>query len=91
MEVHRRRNTNRLVWHDYALPGEYFVTVCTKDREDLLGEIIGGEMRLNDVGGVVEKCWKENPQRFSKGKKVDGRPRYERGPPRTFKGENCVL
>ena len=64
MEVHRRRNSNRLVWHDYSLPGEYFVTMCTKDREDLLGEIIGGEMRLNDLGEIAVKSWKEIPLYF---------------------------
>jgi hypothetical protein len=59
--VQRRRNTNRLVGHDYSQPGEYFVTLCTKDREDIFGEIIGGEMRLNEVGEIAVKSWKEIP------------------------------
>ena len=62
--MHRRRNTNRLVWHDYSQPGEYFVTMCTKDREDSFGEIVGGEMRLNEVGEIAVKCWKEIPLYF---------------------------
>ncbi|MBF8294528.1 MAG: transposase, partial [Bacteroidetes bacterium] len=64
IEVYRRRNTNRLVGHDYSQPGEYFVTMCTKDREDLFGEITGGEMKLNEVGEIAVKCWKEIPQHY---------------------------
>ena len=62
--MQRRRNTNLLVGHDYSQPGEYFVTLCTKDREDIFGEIIGGEMRLNEVGEIAVKSWKEIPLYF---------------------------
>ncbi|MDP2885877.1 MAG: hypothetical protein Q8P51_12750, partial [Ignavibacteria bacterium] len=62
--MYRRRNTNRLVGHDYSQPGEYFVTMCTKDREDLFGEITGGEMKLNEVGEIAVKCWKEIPRHY---------------------------
>jgi REP element-mobilizing transposase RayT len=37
--------------------GAYFVTVCTRDREPLFGEIVDGAMRLNEYGQVVHREW----------------------------------
>ena len=34
--------------------GAYFVTICTYDKERVFNEIINGEMRLNDIGKIVE-------------------------------------
>ncbi len=39
----------RAVWHDYN-GGEYFITICTKNREHYFGEIDKGEMVLNSLG-----------------------------------------
>lgn len=36
-----KRKPARLKGYDYSLPGAYFVTVCTKDRKCILGEIVG--------------------------------------------------
>jgi len=47
----------RLKGCDYSQPGAYFVTICTHNRESLLGEIVGGEMILNEYGREVSKCW----------------------------------
>ena len=47
---HRRRSV-RLKGYDYAEPGAYFVTLCTRDRACLFGHVVNGEMRLNDAGG----------------------------------------
>ncbi len=47
-----RRNI-RLPYWDYSAEGYYFVTICTKDRECLFGEIVNGEMVLNEIGMVV--------------------------------------
>ena len=33
------------------------MTICTKDRENLFGEIVEGEMKLNDVGEIVKAAW----------------------------------
>jgi len=41
------------------------VTVCTKNRECLFGEIVDGKMILNEHGIIVEKCWKEIPKHFN--------------------------
>ena len=36
----------RLDGHDYAQAGAYFVTLCVKDRHELLGEVIVGTTAL---------------------------------------------
>jgi hypothetical protein len=51
-EKHHRRSI-RLKEYDYAQPGAYFVTICTQNRECMYGEIVDGEMRLNDAGRMV--------------------------------------
>ena len=35
------RKTTHLTQYDYATPGAYFVTICTKDRKELLCHIVG--------------------------------------------------
>ncbi len=35
MKPHRERKATRLPHYDYSMPGAYFVTACTKDREFL--------------------------------------------------------
>ncbi len=40
---HRRRSI-RLKDYDYSQPGAYFITICTYNRECLLGEIMDGKM-----------------------------------------------
>ena len=39
----------RLKEYNYSQPGVYFVTICTKDRKCLFGEISGDEMILNEA------------------------------------------
>jgi len=56
-DKHRRRSI-RLENYDYSQAGAYFVTICTRDRACLLGEIVNGEMRLNEVGQIVADAWK---------------------------------
>ena len=61
-EIHRR--SIRLKNYDYSQPGAYFVTVCTKGKEFLLGNITNEEIQLSPVGNIVEKCWMELPNHF---------------------------
>ncbi len=37
-----KRKATRLKGYDYSAPGAYFVTICVKDREELLSKIIVG-------------------------------------------------
>jgi len=62
-QKHRRRSI-RLPGYDYAQPGAYFITVCTHNRACLFGEVVDGEMRLNDLGHIVKRCWLEIPTHF---------------------------
>ena len=43
--------------YDYSQPGSYFVTVCTKGRESLFGNVIDEEVALNFAGRVVQEEW----------------------------------
>ena len=47
----------RMKGYDYAQAGGYFVTIVTQGRECLFGEIVGGEMRLNPFGKIVNEEW----------------------------------
>ncbi|GIW92825.1 MAG: hypothetical protein KatS3mg110_0866 [Pirellulaceae bacterium] len=62
-EKHHRRSI-RLPGYDYAQPAAYFVTICTKDRLCLFGEVVAGEMRLNDAGCIAHQCWTDIPDHF---------------------------
>jgi len=54
----------RLKNYDYSQPGSYFVTICTQNRELLFGNIADGEIVLDDVGRIVEKCLLEIPEHY---------------------------
>ncbi|MBI5063165.1 MAG: transposase [Desulfatitalea sp.] len=60
---HRRRSI-RLHGYDYSKAGAYFITVCTRRRLCLLGDIIDGEMRLNDAGKTVHTVWESLPEHY---------------------------
>lgn len=62
-ESHHRRSI-RLRGYDYSQVGAYFVTICTQDRVSLFGEVIDGNMRLNDAGQTVVAEWVSLPNRF---------------------------
>lgn len=64
MERYHRRSI-RLKGFDYSQPGYYFVTVCTWDRECLLGEICGSEMLLNVMGKIASAIWHDIPNHFA--------------------------
>lgn len=54
----------RLQSWDYGSNGAYFITICTHNREHLFGEIVGGEMQLNEIGLLAQKYWLEIPNHF---------------------------
>jgi len=63
----RFRKHIRLPDHDYT-HGAYFVTICTRSRMQVFGRIFGTDatarMELNDVGGIVDECWRAIPEHF---------------------------
>jgi putative transposase len=52
-----KRRSIRLKDYDYSMPGEYFVTICTYNKECLFGDMVGEEMRLNKLGKIVQEEW----------------------------------
>ena len=58
------RPSIRLKGYDYAEPGAYFVTVCSRDHACLFGHVVNGEMHLNEAGLIVRSVWDELPDRF---------------------------
>jgi len=48
MEHHRQ--SLRLKDYDYSQTGAYFITICTYNRETILGEVVDGKMQLNELG-----------------------------------------
>src|SRR3990172_10404651 len=61
--LHHRRSI-RLKGYDYSQPGAYYVTIITQGRVRRFGEIVQGEMRLNQAGSMVEKWWLELAHKF---------------------------
>ena len=53
---HHRRSI-RLPGYDYSQPGMYFVTICVEEKKCLLGEVIKGEMVVNEYGRIVQEEW----------------------------------
>ena len=58
------RRSMRLNGFDYSEPGEYFITICARDRACIFGEAVGGRILLSDVGHAVAACWREIPVHF---------------------------
>ena len=58
MNTALHRNNTRLREYDYASSGAYFVAICTAQRAHLFGEIVDGEIILNDVGQIVLEEWR---------------------------------
>lgn len=54
LPAHGRKNI-RLPGYDYSGPGNYFVTICTKYRIPLFGDVINGRMELNRYGHIVRR------------------------------------
>ena len=62
-QKHHRRSI-RLKGYDYSQAGAYFVTIVAYQRECLFGEVVDGEMVLNERGLIVVECWKAIPDHF---------------------------
>jgi len=55
--MHPGRRSIRLRGYDYSQAGAYFITICTKDRECLFGDIVDEKMCINEIGEIVQKEW----------------------------------
>ena len=64
-----KRKPTRLKEYDYATPGTYFITICTKDRRCLLSNIVGqglapAENRLSIYGSIARQEIEALGQRY---------------------------
>ena len=48
----------RAEWHDYN-GGDYYITICTKNKKHYFGEIRNAEMKLSELGRYVEENLKQ--------------------------------
>lgn len=55
-DIHHRKSL-RFKHYDYRQNGLYFITICCKNRQCLLGNIVDNEMNLNNLGEMVRECW----------------------------------
>lgn len=62
--IHNRHSI-RLPGYDYSQSGAYFLTILTHKREHLLGQVVGGVVKLSPVGEIVQKEWLRIPRHFS--------------------------
>lgn len=58
------RKSIRLKGYDYSKAGAYFITICTQNRECILGKIIDQSLVLNDAGMMVKKWWMELNKKY---------------------------
>ena len=63
--VPARRRGLRLPGYDYAQTGVYFVTICTRGRVCVLGDVVDGEVRLSELGVMVNSVWSELPRHYA--------------------------
>ena len=53
-----RVESARLRDWDYSIPWWYYITICTKDMKQWLGEVVERKMILNDIGKIIDEEWK---------------------------------
>ena len=61
--IHHRHSI-RIKNFDYSGPGAYFFTVVTMNRVVLFGEVIHGEMHLNEIGRIILSAWMDLPNHY---------------------------
>ncbi len=59
-----RTKSTRLQNWNYASAGWYYITICTKNKENYFGKIKDQKLILNEIGKIAEKFWSEIPKHF---------------------------
>jgi len=57
---YRNKSVRDNGWN-YASPGNYFVTICTKNRTPFFGEIKNGINHLSEIGEIARIEWINSP------------------------------
>ena len=70
------RKQNRLKNYDYSINGYYFITICSKNRENIFGEYkninnVGAALvparnniKLSMIGKIIDKHWCDLPDQY---------------------------
>ena len=58
------RKQIRLKDYDYSKSGYYFVTICTRYREEWFGKVKSGITHLSKFGEFAKNFWSEIPEHF---------------------------
>ncbi len=51
------RKSLRLKHFDYSQNAYYFITICTKNKQNFFGEIKEDQIILNDYGEIIKRRW----------------------------------
>jgi len=57
----KNRKSIRIKEYDYSSSSDYFITICTQNRECIFGEVVDGKMVLNNVGEMIKQTIEEIP------------------------------
>jgi REP element-mobilizing transposase RayT len=57
-----RRKHHHLPEHIYRLPGSYFITICTRERQHHFGTIDAEGLGISQLGQLVEERWRSIPE-----------------------------
>ncbi|MCY7423183.1 MAG: hypothetical protein LH478_15730 [Chitinophagaceae bacterium] len=57
-----RISSARLKGWNYTRSAAYFVTICTRNREMLFGNIKDGKMEATAIGNIAEQEWMKTPE-----------------------------
>ena len=59
--IHHRRSI-RLKGYDYTQAGLFFITICCQNRICRFGDVVDGEMKLNEYGQIANDEWVKTPK-----------------------------
>jgi putative transposase len=59
------RKRNRLLEFDYSTSNYYFITICVNHLLPKLGEVLEGNMILNDYGSIVKEKLSDLPNKYN--------------------------
>jgi hypothetical protein len=58
------RRPLRMPLFDYASSGAYFITICIREKECVLGDVVNNQVRLTEIGELVGNAWRALTDRF---------------------------
>ena len=49
---------------DYSINGQYFITICVRNKIPYFGDVIDSRMILNEYGNIAHEIWAQIPKQF---------------------------